>query len=102
MEREAEEEGGAMVEEKGIAALAVAAAAQGRWRQLKGGGGSARAAPAIGTTSTEVTGPRQGEVAAGVAAARGCAAAAEAVVGLLPRSSMSSHLRGCSFLSFFK
>ena len=49
---------------------------------------------------------RQGE-AAGTAAARGGAAAvaaaeAEAAVGLLPCSSLSSHLRGMIILSFFK
>ena len=48
---------------------------------------------------------RQGESAvsaAGTAAARGSAvAAAKAVVGLLPRSSLSSHLRGRTLLSFF-
>ena len=40
-----------------------------------------------------------------LAAARGSAAAvvaAEAAVGLLPRSSLSSHLRGRALLSFFK
>ena len=51
---------------------------------------------------------RQGEaagLAAGMAAARGGAAAvaaAEAAVGLLPCSSLCSHLRGMIILSFFK
>ena len=48
----------------------------------------------------------QGEAvvsAAGTAVAHGSAvAAAEAAVGLLPRSSLSSHLRGSSLISFFK
>ena len=42
---------------------------------------------------------------AGTAATRGSAAAvaaAEVVLGLLPRSSLSSHLRGRTLLSFFK
>ena len=47
----------------------------------------------------------QGEAmssAVGAAVARGHAVAAMAAVGLLPRSSLSSHLRGSSLLSFFK
>ena len=41
--------------------------------------------------------------AAGTAVAHGSAvAAAEAAVGLLPRSSLTSHLRGSSLISFFK
>ena len=72
------------------------------------GGGGARAAIATGTTTTTtgLVGPRQGKAmasTAGAAAARNrAAAAAEAAVGLLPRSSLSSHLRGSSVLSFLK
>ena len=53
-------------------------------------------------------GTKQGEAAAsaaGTAAARrgaAAVAAAEAAVGLPPCSSLSSHLRGRSLLSFFK
>ena len=102
------EEGGAMEEGMRVPALAVAAAAQGRRWQLKGSGNDARAA-AIGTTATWLAGPRQGEASAlavSVAAARdratAAAAAAEVAVGLFPRSSLSSHLRGSLLLSFFK
>ena len=66
------------------------------------------AAAATGRLHAGDTRPRQGEAAdsaAGTAAARGGAAAvaaAEAAVGLLYRSSLSSHLRGRFLLSFFK
>ena len=56
-----------------------------------------------GTAAAELAGSGQGETAASTAAAAAAAAAAaEAAVGLLPRSSLSSHLRGSSLLSFFK
>ena len=70
-------------------------------RQLNGYSGGARAAMATRPMVVEVAGSGQGEAAAsaaGAATARICAAA----VGLLPRSSFSSHLRGNSLLSFFK
>ena len=74
-----------------------------RWRRPE-----AAAAAAAGWLRVGNTRSRQGEAAvsaAGTVAARGSAAAmaaAEVVVGLLPRSSLSSHLRGRSLLSFFK
>ena len=57
-----------------------------------GSGGCARAAGATRSMAAGVAGSGQGEAAA----------AAEAAVGLFPRSSLSSHLRGSSLLSFFK
>ena len=63
------------------------------------------AAAATGRLHAGDTRPRQGEAAdsaAGTAAARGGAAAVAAAVGLLCRSSLSSHLRGRFLLSFFK
>ena len=68
----------------------MSAAAQGWRRWLEGGDGSARVAGVTGTTSMELSGPRQGEAAAsaaGAVAERGYAAAAattEAAVGFLP------------------
>ena len=68
----------------------------------------AAAAAAAGRLHADNSWTRQGEAAvsaAGTAAARGGAAAvaaAEAAVGLLPCSSLSSHLRGRRLLSFFK
>ena len=82
------------------AAAAAAAAAAGRlhannsWTRL----GEA----AVSTTGTSAA---YGGAAAGTAVACGGAtavAAAEAAVGLLPCSSLSSHLRGRMLLSFFK
>ena len=66
---------------------------------------AAAAAAAAGRLHTDNSWTRQGEAAvsaARTAAARGGAAAAEAAVGLLPCSSLSSHLRGRRLLSFFK
>ena len=62
-------------------------------------------AASTGLTAADVVELGQGEavaLAAGTAAARIRAAAAEAAVALLPQSSLSSHLRGSSLLSFFK
>ena len=62
----------------------------------------------VGGLHDDNLGTKQGEAAAsavGTAAARrgaAAVAAAEAAVGLPPYSSLSSHLRGRSFLSFFK
>ena len=69
---------------------------------------AAAAAAAAGRLHASNERTRRGEAAvsaAGTAAARGGAAAvaaAEAAVGLLPCSSLSSHLRGMIILSFFK
>ena len=62
---------------------------------------------AAGPTTVKVVGLGQGEAAesaAGAAATRICVAVAapEAALGHLSRSSLSSHLRGSSLLSFFK
>ena len=68
----------------------------------------AAAATAAGRLYADDTRSRPGEAAvsaAGTAAARGGAAAvaaAEAAVGLLPRSSLSSHLRWSLLLSFLQ
>ena len=65
-------------------------------------------AAAAGGLHVDIQRTRQGEAAvsaASTAAARGGAAAvvaAGAAVGLLPCSSLSSHLRGMMILSFFK
>ena len=72
---------------------------------------AAAEAAAAGRLHAGNTRSGQGEaavLAAGTTAARGGAAAvaaaeaAEAAVGLLPGSSLSSHLRGRRLLSFFK
>ena len=60
-----------------------------------GGGGTGRAVAALSTAAS----------AENVAAALGCAAVAitaEAAIGLLPWSSLRSHLRESSLISFFK
>ena len=81
---------------RGEGCWAAAAAEQGRRWQLNGGGNGARsAAAATGTTVVGRVGSGQGEAVAS-------AAATEAAVGLLPRSSVSSHLRGSSLLSVLK
>ena len=79
-------------------------AEQQRRRRSKGGGGGTMAAAAalcrrrrLEQQQKVSTWPGQG-VAAVVAAA---AAAATTAVGLLPRPSLSSHLRGRALLSFF-
>ena len=67
-------------------------------------GGGARVVAAAEATTVELVGSRKGKAStAGAATARSrLTAVAEAAVGLLPRSSVSSHLRGNSLLSFFK
>ena len=59
----------------------------------------------FGVAMTMVKNPWPGQGVAAVVAAAAAArrrAAAAAAVGLLPRPSLSSHLRGRSLLSFFK
>ena len=88
-----------------------------RWGKLEARGGDDRrswqcsdlaAAAAAGWLHAGNQRTRQGEAAGsavGTAATRGGAAAvaaAEAAVGLLPCSSLSSHLRGIIILPFFK
>ena len=80
---------------------------EGEGRQ-RGDPAAVAAAAAAGWLQAGNTRSRQAEAvdsAAGMAAARcgaAAVAAAEAAVGLLPRSSLSSHLRGRMLLSFFK
>ena len=71
-----------------------------RERATAAGSGQGEAATSMGSGQGEAA-----TSAAGATAAHGHAAVstmAEAEVGLLPRSSFSSHLRGSSLLSFFK
>ena len=81
------------------------ATSRARWRRAGRGGGELGGVAFVAAANA---GAVQGEAAAlavGTAAARDRATAAsagEASVGLLPRSSLSSHLRWSSFLSFFK
>ena len=79
-----------------------------RWRRWWCGGPEARGRRRWrledgGVAMTLEKNPRPGQgVAVVVAAAAARRRAAGAAVGLLPRPSLSSHLRGRSFLSFFK
>ena len=72
------------------------------WGRSSGGGERERCGGEVASMrQSEEGGSGQGEVA-GAAAARSRGAAAATTIGLLPRSSLSSHLRESSLLSFFK
>ena len=67
--------------------------------QCKGCGNGAGSSSGGGGTGSAAASAARGAAARSLATA---AAVAEAAIGLLPRSSVSSHLRGKSLLSFFK